>query len=271
MKKRDVFVSFIKGIITGFGTLVPGVSTAAVILSVSVYEKVIESLHNLSKKDNKVLLFVSIPFFIGIIIGLIGGIQLVSYLWNNYKVQTLLLFAGLVLGGIRVVSKKEKIEFNNKTIIFFIFVSLLFGGLNYLLKDITILSKTSSISNVCLLSLITGVSLLIPGSSLITMKLNANYKYLFGLVKKLSSFSIVRIIVFVLILMITVLILAKTIYKLIDKHKDQVYIVLCSLMFASVVISLLQINNFTFNFVNIFTSLIALLWGYIFAKNVERE
>ena len=271
MKKRDVFVSFIKGIITGFASLVPGVSTAAVVLSVSVYEKVIESFHNLSKKDNKALLFVTIPLFIGVLVGLFGGMQLVSYLWDKFKVQTLLLFAGLVLGGIRVVSKKEKIEFNNKKIIFFIFVSLLFGGLYYLLKDITILSKTSTISSVCLLSLITGVSLLIPGSSLITMKLSKNYKYLFGLVKKLSGFSVVRIIVFILILILTVSVLAKTMYKLIDKHKDQVYIVLCSLMFASIVVSLLQIDKFTFNFVNIFTSLIALLWGYIFAKNVERE
>ena len=272
MKKKDVFVSTIKGIITGIASLVPGVSTAAVILSVSAYDSFIESIHNISKKDNMALLFVTIPLFIGMLLGLIGGVHLIDYFWIKYKVQTILLFVGLILGGIRTIFSKHKLKFSKKVVFLFIVISTMFGVLCYLLSNMTILTKTNSMTNIAILGLITGFNILVPGLSLITLKLTKNYNYIIELIKHLSNTSnIISLLVFVIILVVTIFIVSKTMYKLTSKNMRTVYIVLGSLMFASVIVSLSQINTFTFNFVNVFTSILAFLWGFIFAKNVERE
>lgn len=272
MKKKDVFVSIIKGIITGIASLVPGVSTAAVLLSVSSYDNFTESLHNIAKKDNKVVLFVTVPLVIGLLLGLIGGVHLIDYFWNKFRIQTILLFVGLVLGGIRVIFVKEKLKFSKKIMFLFIVIGALFGILYYLLKDMTIIDKVDSMTNLIFLGLITGLTILVPGLSLITLKLKENYNYIIELIRHFTNISnIVSILVFIIMFVITIFIVSKTIYKLISRNRRVTYIVLCSLMFASIIISLFQINKVTFNFVTIFTSILAFLWGFIFAKNVERE
>ena len=271
MKKKDVFVSFVKGVITGIATIVPGVSTGAIVLSVNAYEDVVESINNITKKDNKVFLFVTVPLIIGLILGIIGGVPLIDYLWNKWKVQTILLFVGLVFGGILVIHKKQKIKVTKKAIALYIVIPIIFIGLYLLLKNVIILNKVDSISNIALLGLITGIGILIPGLSLITSKLGNNYSYILDIIKHISSSNILSLIVFILIILLVIVICAKTMHKLIAKTKRKTYIILCSLMLSSIAISLLQINDFTFDFVNVFTSLIALLWGFIFGKNVVKE
>ena len=272
MERKDIFVSTIKGIITGIASLIPGVSTASVVLSVSAYDSFIESIHNISRKDNKVMLFVTIPLIIGLFLGLIGGLHLIDYFWNKFRPQTIFLFVGLVLGGIRVVFVKQKLNFNKKVAFVFIVIGVLFAGMYYFSKNITILAKTDSLSNIIILGIITGFAILVPGVSLITLKVRNNYIYIIELLKHFTNSSnIVNLLVFIVVTMITIFIISKTIYKLTNGNRKNSYIVLCSLMFASVIISLLQLNKFTFNFVTIFTSLLAFLWGFIFAKNVERE
>ena len=272
MLKKDVFVSLVKGIVVGIASLVPGVSTASVLLSVSSYEDFIESLHNITKKDNRVVLFVTLPLFIGLLLGLIGGVHLIDYFWNKFRAQTILLFGGLVFGGIRVIFVKQKLKASNKVIALFVILGALFGVLNYLLKDVLILTKPGLTANIALLGAIVGLTVVVPGLSLINLKLNENYSYMFELVKHLSNTSnVIKLLVFGVIFIIVIFIASKVMYKLIRKSKRYTYIVLCSLMFASVIVSLLQLNKFTLNFVTIFTSILAFLWGYIFAKNVERE
>ena len=271
MKKKDGFVSLVKGIITGIATLVPGVSTAAIVLSVNAYEDVVESINNITKKDNKAFLFVTIPLIIGLILGLIGGIPLIDYFWNKWKAQTILLFVGLVAGGILVIHKKQKIKVTKKAIALYIVIPIIFIGLHFLLKNTTIITKADTTSNIALLGLITGIGILVPGVSLITSKLSNNYNYIFNAFKHISSSNVLSLILFVLIILLVIVICAKTMYKLIDKTKRKTYIILCSLMISSIATSLLQINEFTFDFVNVFTSVIALLWGFIFSKNVVKE
>lgn len=272
MKKKDIFVSTIKGIITGFASLIPGVSTAAVILSVDAYDSFIESIHNISKSDNKVLLFVTIPLVIGLLLGLIGGVNLVDYFWNKFNLQTILLFIGLVLGGIRVIFVKQKLSFNKKVMFLFLVMGALFAGLYYLLKNITILTKTDSISSIILLGVITGFTILVPGVSLVTLKLKENYNYIVELINHFNNTTnVLYLLVFVAAMIVTIFIISKTMYKILSRNRRVFYIVLCSLMFASVIISLLQLNKISFNFVTIFTSILSFLWGFIFAKNVERE
>src|SRR5699024_5280895 len=83
--------------------------------------------------------------------------------------------------------------------------------------------------------------------------------------------NILAIIVFILILIIAIILLAKFIYYLIGKYKNLSYLVLLGGISSSIVILILEIGKFTISFVNIFASILTFLWGYILIKNLEKE
>ena len=60
-----------------------------------------------------------------------------------------------------------------------------------------------------------------------------------------------------------------TFNKAIDLNKNNTYIALCSCMIISIVLLIIEIKPVAINFVSVFTSILAFLWGYIFAKNVK--
>ena len=68
MEKKDGFLSVVKGFIIGIGSLVPGISSSSIMISLSSYEEFIKSLVNPFKKKDKALFLITIPLIIGIII-----------------------------------------------------------------------------------------------------------------------------------------------------------------------------------------------------------
>ena len=250
MKKKDGFVSIVKGFIIGLSMLVKGISPASIVLSLNSYENIIESLNKKEAKDK--LKLITIPILIGIIIGFLAGTHLIDYFWNNYKVQTILLFVGLIIGGIRIITKKETLKLNKINIIISIiaFIIMIAGYLYLKDKNIT---NNSFISGIIL-----GISLIIPGISILSINL-------------LIEFSIIKTIIFIVMTLISLLLMSKLINYLFNKNKNNTYIVLIVLMLSSVIIALLQINKINLNFVTIFTTILAFLWGYILAKNIINE
>lgn len=271
MKTKDIFVSTIKGIITGIATLIPSISPAAIILSISAYDNLIEGISNIGNKNNKKLSYVAIPLIIGMIIGLIVGSHLVNYFFTNFKTQTILLFVGLILGGIRVIKEKKKLSYNKKDLFTSTIILLLSIILIIIFKDKTLTLKNNEIINILLTPFIIGLSLIIPGLSLFTIHIEKGYTNLLNIFKSINSIhNILLIIISIAVLTITVILITKIINKLIKKYQ-KTYQILCNLMLISIIVLISQIGKINLNFVTIFTSILSLLWGYIFAKNVERE
>lgn len=273
MKRKDVFVSTIKGLITGIVSWVNGISVATMLLSVSSYNDFLNGLSNINikKKDNKLLWYVTIPIIIGICLGLLAGFHLVIFFWNKYQLQTIILFVGLFIGGIRIVYNKQKLSLNKKSI--FIPVSILIVSilLIFYMNNINITIKNSILST-AILGIITGISFLIPGASASAKHINNGYNELLNAIKHINSVNnCVLIIIFVIVCLLVLILLSKIIKRLIDKNKNNSYLALCTLMIVNIILLIIQIKPFSITFINIFTSILAFLWGFIFAKNVERE
>ncbi len=278
MQKKDSFISIIKGVITGIASLVPGVSPASCIVSLSSYENFIIGLSSIFKKEpnkkikeenKKILLLVTISIFIGIVLGLVAGGNLINYFVGKYRSQTIFLFVGMMTGGLTLIIKNKKITNIKKQIPVFVISLVLVFSLYFLLMnyDISIPKGVLPIAS----GFITSLMILVPGISL---------SYVYNLLDKYSyivSFSLSNIkdvlvvLTFVVIFILSLILIAKLISMLLTKHKEKCYSVICALLILSIVAMILEVGKFTVSFVNIFTTILAFLWGYLLAKNIEKE
>ncbi len=273
MKKKESFLSFVKGAITGIGTLLPGISSGALLVSLSTYENFVESLRNIFKKNNKGLYLVVIPLILGLIAGLIGGVHLTSYFLEKFRPQTVFLFIGLIAGGYMLTIRKHKIKARKKSALLFLTVFIVTILLYIFCLDNISIGSGSSIFSLILSGILTGLAILVPGLAASNLyQFLGNYEYILSSLKNISSVSnFITVLIFIITILVTIILLARLIYYLLKKHKEISYIVIAALLASSVVLAILELDKFTINFVNIFTSILTFLWGYIFAKNVEKE
>ena len=116
----------IKGMFVGVANIIPGVSGGTMAVSVGIYDKIIDSLNNLTHHFKKAFLTL-----LPIVIGMVAGIGIFSFIIPHcltaYSFQTCMCFTGLILGGIPELItatgsalKKEKRRINPFHILFFI-------------------------------------------------------------------------------------------------------------------------------------------------------
>jgi len=98
---------FLKGIIVGIGAIAPGLSGSLLLVVLGLYEKVINSITTLFKNFKKNLLFL-IPLGIGILLGIVTFSRLISFVIENYEIQTRLAFFGLLIGTIPLFYREVK-------------------------------------------------------------------------------------------------------------------------------------------------------------------
>lgn len=100
----DYIIFFLGGIIETCGTVIPGLSSTAMLLILGIYNNVIESIGNISKLiiNYKVL----VPFTLGIISSLIFVSKFISISLKKYKKKTYSVILGLVLSSIIVLIVK---------------------------------------------------------------------------------------------------------------------------------------------------------------------
>jgi len=280
MQKKDGFVSIIKGFITGIASLVPGVSPSSCIVSFSSYENFTKGLSSVLKKEKnketkqenrKILLLVTIPIIIGIIIGLIAGNHLIEYFLGKYRPQTIFLFVGVITGGLTLTIKKNKNKKLKTTIPIFLITLVISFVIYFILSKQKITIPTIILPTVS--GLLTAIIILIPSISLSYIySLLDRYNYIVSSALSLSNIKDVLVVLtFIVVLILSLILIAKLISYLLKKHKEVCYSVICALMILSIVVMILKVGRFTISFVNIFTTILAFLWGYLLAKNVEKE
>ena len=280
MQKKDGFVSIIKGFITGIASLVPGVSPSSCIVSFSSYENFTKGLSSVLKKEKnketkqenrKILLLVTIPIIIGIIIGLIAGNHLIEYFLWKYRSQTIFLFVGVITGGLTLTIKKNKNKKLKTTIPIFLITLVISFVIYFILSKQKITIPTIILPTVS--GLLTAIIILIPSISLSYIySLLDRYNYIVSSALSLSNIKDVLVVLtFIVVLILSLILIAKLISYLLKKHKEVCYSVICALMILSIVVMILKVGRFTISFVNIFTTILAFLWGYLLAKNVEKE
>ena len=232
---KNSIILVIKGLIIGFGKIIPGVSGSVLAISLNVYEQTI-------KVKIKYLFFLGI----GIITSITLGSKLLLYLFNNYYLITYFIIIGLIVGTIPSVLKKTKI-IKFLDLIYFLFPFFLF----YLCSlKITI---PNSIIMCFIIGIIEAITTIVPGVSSTAIYIS------FGLYKEFldifSNFLSLKFLLFFLGILIGSFFTIKLINYLFKKYNNQTYLVILSLLLSSIVILLknISISNNFFTFLFYFT------------------
>lgn len=102
----DLIVFFIAGLLEAVGTVIPGISSTALLMLMGVYNHylvILSGALNISYL-RETLRFV-LPFSLGMIIGIILISILINYLFKYYKKQTFSLILGVSIASILMLGK----------------------------------------------------------------------------------------------------------------------------------------------------------------------
>ena len=83
-----MFINFIKGIIIGIATLVPGVSGGTMAIILGVYNEMIASVSSFFKDIKKNIIFLGV-ISIGGVLGILLFSKMIDYLLVNYNFITI--------------------------------------------------------------------------------------------------------------------------------------------------------------------------------------
>lgn len=280
MKTKDRLFLFLKGFILGVANIIPGVSGGTLAVSLGIYENILSSVSHFFKnvKDNIAYL---LPIGLGLVVALISTSKLITYALDNFKAQTIFLFIGLIYGGTSLLMRKIRGKGNTLNYAIFIITFLIVLGLNFVKKNLI----TISFSNMgiidylllCLMGFIASSCMVIPGvSGSFILMIFGYYEKIINTVSNLTNFkeltnNLLILVPFGIGVVIGIVFIARLITLLIKKYETKTYFGIMGFVLSSVVILILQIGKFTFNFGNITTCILAFLWGYLLSRAIEKE
>ena len=103
----DFVIFFLSGIVEAIGTVVPGISSTALLMVMGTYNIVIEAIGNLN--NIKVL----IPFGIGLCIGLVVVVKIINYLFKKYEDKVYAFVLGVLMSSVvLLIVQAFKYSFN---------------------------------------------------------------------------------------------------------------------------------------------------------------
>ncbi len=270
---------FIKGIIIGIANIIPGVSGGTLAVSLGIYELLLDAIGNFFRniKENFLAL---LPIILGAVVGILSGSNLVTYALKNFQAQTIFLFVGLIIGGISLITKKVKGNFNVWNIIIFLITFAIVVAFNFMATD-----NVVSFSNLKVFDYIklffagafASGAMVIPGiSGSFILMLFGYYEGIIETVSNLIHINLLGQNLMILLpfgvgVLLGIILIAKLISYLIKKHEVKTYFAITGFVLSSVVVLITQIKDFNFTFLTVITCLIAFLWGFFLARNLEKE
>ena len=127
---KDSTIFFISGLLEAIGTIIPGISSTALLMLIGIYKKYITTISNILNisllKEN--LSFI-IPFSLGLLIGIITISLLINYLFQKHKEKTFAIILGFSFSSIFILIIKLIPYINNITNILIGILLLLIGYL----------------------------------------------------------------------------------------------------------------------------------------------
>ncbi len=280
MRPKDSLILFVKGFILGVANIIPGVSGGTLAVSLGLYEKILDAIGSFFKNFKKNIGFL-IPIILGILVALISTSKLVSYALANFKAQTIFLFVGLIFGGTSLLMKKTRGKGNITNFIIFFITFFVVIALSFVKVDIFNISfiNMTILDYVLLIAIgfLASSSMVIPGiSGSFVLMIFGYYEKIINTIANLINLkelgaNLLILVPFGIGVLLGIIFMAKLITALIKKYEVKTYFGIMGFVLSSVVILILQIGKFTYNFSNIFTCILAFLWGYLLARAIEKE
>lgn len=160
---------FLKGILIGIANIIPGVSGGTMAVSMGIYDQLISAITGL-RKNLKRSLRILLPIVLGAVAGIACLSFVITYLLENFPLQTSTLFIGLILGGLPMLYghvKGAKIGISH-AVLFVIFFAIVIGmavvnGASDSATDIAV--NFITVIELFVIGMVASATMIIPGVS----------------------------------------------------------------------------------------------------------
>ena len=278
MKKNILLI--LKGMIIGLANVIPGVSGGTLMITLGIYEQVIDTISHFFTNFKKNLKFI-IPLGIGVILSLLLFSKIIGLSLEKFPFATTLFFLGLIIGGMPLIIKNMKKNKDSKKISNYIiaFLAFAFIILFAFLKtgNEVNLNNLSPIGYLILflVGILASATMVIPGiSGSFVLMLLGYYKPIIDTVRSLTDFSklshnILILGSFGIGVLIGIVLVSKLIEMLLKKYETKTYYAVFGFVVASLIAIIKPLFSVNLTILEIVIGVILLIIGALAAYKIS--
>ena len=242
---KEKIILMLKGMLIGVANIIPGVSGGTLMITLGIYEEVIDVISHFFKNFKKNLKFI-LPIGIGMVLAILILSKLISYCLEKFPFPTSFFFIGLILGGIPLLWKRAsggRFKASN-----WLVFAITFG----IILTFTFLKSSDyvvSVSNpdgttmikLLLIGMISAATMVIPGiSGSFVLMLLGYYEPIVNTIRDLTNFDLLGHNIMVLApfgigILVGIVLVAKLIEYLLHKYPVKTYYGVLGFVVASIV------------------------------------
>ena len=280
MKKNIILI--IKGMIIGLANIIPGVSGGTLMITLGIYEEIIDTISHFFKNFKKNLKFI-LPLGIGVVLALLVFSKIIGLSLDKYPFATTLFFLGLIMGGLPVITTKLKKDNESKKISNYIiaFLSFAFIIIFAMLKsnNEVILENPNffQLIKLFIVGIISAATMVIPGiSGSFVLMLLGYYKPIIDTIRNITNFSLLTQNILILGslgigILIGIVLIAKLIELLLKKFETKTYYAVFGFVLASIIAIIKPLFSLKLNILEIIIGIILLLLGSFITYKISNK
>lgn len=242
---KDKILLVLKGMIIGLANIIPGVSGGTLMITLGLYEEIIETISHFFKNFKKNLKFI-IPLAIGMVLAILILSKVISLCLDKYPFPTTMLFIGLIIGGIPLIWRRTSAAKKNVSnwlvflITFAIVVTFAFLKSGDSIVDLNSLTPIGYIT-LFIVGMVASATMVIPGiSGSFVLMMLGYYEPIVNTIKDLTKFDLLGhnlliLIPFGLGIIVGIVLVAKLIEYLLKKYPFKTYYGVLGFVLASLV------------------------------------
>ena len=270
-----------KGFLIGIANIIPGVSGGTLMITLGIYEQVIDTISHFFKDWKKHLQFI-LPLGVGMVLSLLLLSKIIGVCLDKYPFPTTLFFIGLILGGIPLLYKKVKKDTKKGSnwLIFLITFALITVFAFLKSGDAVVdLANPGLIGILCLfgVGMIASATMIIPGiSGSFMLMLLGYYKPIIDTIRNLTNFSLlghnmVILIPFGIGILVGIILVAKLIEYLLKRFETKTYFGVLGFVLASIIAIVLPLVGTSFDLIQLLIAVIVFGIGFGVAYRLGGE
>ena len=274
-------ILMLKGMIIGVANIIPGVSGGTLMITLGVYEDIINAISHFFKNWKKNLKFI-IPLAIGMGLSILLLSKIIKVCLEKYPFPTAFFFLGLVLGGIPLLwnrAKSSKKRISNWIVFFITFAIVLAFAF---LKEGNFVVDLSNLTPVMyiilfIVGMISAATMVIPGiSGSLVLMLLGYYKPINDTISSLTNFSLLGhnlliLVPFGLGIVVGIVLIAKLIEYLLKRYPIKTYYGVLGFVFASLVAIIKPVLITTPGIVEVIIAVVLVIIGSLIAYKLSDE
>lgn len=280
MKKNIILI--LKGMIIGLANVIPGVSGGTLMITLGIYETVIDTISHFFSNFKNNLKFI-IPLGIGIILSLLLFSKIIGISLEKYPFATTLFFLGLIIGGLPLIIKnmnknKDSKKISNYLIAFISFAFIILFAMIKSGNDVN-LTNLNFLNMIILfvVGIIASATMVIPGiSGSFVLMLLGYYKPIIDTVRNLTNFNLLTNNLLILGsfgigVLLGIILVSKLIELLLKKFETKTYYAVFGFVVASIIAIIKPLFSVNLSILEIIVGIILFILGSISAYKISEK